>query len=655
MPDHWERCLPWIVQLVVLLPGIAPTSAGQTVGSAAPEFPAGLTWLNTAAPLSLRELRGKVVLLDFWTYGCINCIHDFPWVKKLAADFPDTLVVIGVHSAKFSEEGNTRNIREIVLRYGIDYPVINDNQFRVWKEYEVDAWPTLILIAPDGSVAVRRTGEGFYPSFKATVAALDKEYAAKGKLDRRPLKGKLEKEGLPQTVLSFPGKVLPDATGSRLFIADTGHDRIVVAALDTGRVLSVIGGGNSGRSEFNHPEGMALAADGQTLYVADTGHHSLRQVNLITRKVTTLDGTGEMAGAYPPAGGTAPGVALNSPWALARDGAELYIAMAGCHQIWRMHLTTGAIGAYAGTGAEGWKDGPLDRATLAQPSGITIGADGRIYFADSEGSTIRYIDPKRGQVVTLAGPGDSLFDFGNRNGIGRQARFQHPLGIVAYRDVLYVADTYNSEIRVVNPQNGAVRTLCGGEAGWRDGRKPLFYEPGGIGAANGKLYVADTNNHSIRVINLASEITSTFVLQGMTELTHGDIYGAEVVTLPAATVAPGHSEVGLDIEFLPGYALNTEAPSEIVVSSRGEAVRMTGTTRFGGTNPRFPLDFPATFQPGAASVTLDLSLVYCREKEVSVCLIKQVRLVVPVTVAPGGAPRLTIRYRLPAGRQKGGA
>jgi DNA-binding beta-propeller fold protein YncE len=653
MPDHWEGCFPWIVQLALLL-GVALNSAGQTVGSAAPEFPAGLTWLNTAAPLTLQELRGKVVLLDFWTYGCINCIHDFPWVKRLAADFPDTLVVIGVHSAKFSEEGNTRNIREIVLRYGIDYPVINDNQFRVWKEYDVDAWPTLILIAPDGRIAAHRAGEGFYRSFKATVAELVNEYAAKGKLDRRPLKLKLEKEGLPQTVLSFPGKVLPDASGNRLFIADTGHNRIVVAALDTGRVLSVIGGGDSGRAEFKHPEGLALAADGQTLYVTDTGNHSLRQVNLVTRHVTTLDGTGEIADTYPPDGGTAPGVALNSPWALARDGAELYIAMAGCHQIWRMILTTGAIGAYAGTGAEGWNDGPLDRATLAQPSGVTVGADGRVYFADSEGSTIRYIDLRRGQVVTLAGAGDSLFNFGDKDGVGRQARFQHPLGIVAYRDELYVADTYNSKIRVVNPRTGAVRTLCGGEAGWRDGRKPLFYEPGGIGAANGRLYVADTNNHSIRVINPADGTTSTLVLLGMEELARGDIYGAETVTLPAATVAPGHSDVRLEIEFLPGYTLNTEAPSEIDVWSSGEPVRMTGTTRFSGTIPGFPMDFPATFQPGVASVTLDLSLVYCREKEISVCLIKQVRLVVPVTVAEGGAPRLAVKYRLPAGSQKGG-
>jgi thiol-disulfide isomerase/thioredoxin len=324
------------------------------------EFPQGLDWLNTAAPLTLKKLRGKVVLLDFWTYGCINCMHDFPWIRKLEEDFPDTLVVIGVHSAKFAEEGNTRNIREIILRYGIDYPVINDSRFTVWHQWGVSAWPTLALVDPAGNVVTERAGEGFYPEFKAIITSLVNEFGAKGLLDLRPLKLKLEKEGLPQTVLSFPGKVRVDPKGNRLFISDTDHDRIVVAALDTGQVLEVIGCGKKGfmdgdfaTARFDHPQGTVLSQDGGTLYVADTGNNSLRRVNLLDHRVTTLDGTGAQATEYPPPGGTAPGVALSSPWDLALAGNDLYVAMAGCHQIWRMDLTTGRIGAYAGTGAEG--------------------------------------------------------------------------------------------------------------------------------------------------------------------------------------------------------------------------------------------------------------------------------------------------------------
>jgi DNA-binding beta-propeller fold protein YncE len=636
--------------------GEPPSYAGTVP---APEFPQGLDWLNTAAPLTLKKLRGKVVLLDFWTYGCINCMHDFPWLRRLEEDFPDTLVVIGVHSAKFAEEGNTRNIREIILRYGIDYPVINDSRFTVWHQWGVSAWPTLALVDPAGNVVTERAGEGFYPEFKAITTSLVNEFGAKGLLDLRPLKLKLEKEGLPQTVLSFPGKVRVDPKGNRLFISDTDHDRIVVAALDTGQVLEVIGSGKKGfmdgdfaTARFDHPQGTVLSQDGGTLYVADTGNNSLRRVNLLDHRVTTLDGTGAQATEYPPPGGTAPGVALSSPWDLALAGNDLYVAMAGCHQIWRMDLTTGRIGAYAGTGAEGFEDGPLDRATLAQPSGLSIGPDGRIYFADAEGSTIRMIDPATRRVVTVAGAGDSLFDFGDRNGVGRHARFQHPLGVVAYDGELYVADTYNSRIRIVDPRTGAVKTLAGGRAGWRDGRAPLFYEPGGIDAANGKLYVADTNNHSIRILDLASSLTSTFMLKGISMLSADDVYANKEVRLQPLTVTAGTGSLRLSIEFPAGFGPNPQAPSEVVVkSSAGDAVGFPGTSRFNGAGPTFPMAFPAVFTPGSGQVTIDVSLVYCREKQASVCLIKQAQLVVPVHVAVGGRgapehPALDVHWRI---------
>ena len=625
----------------------------------APEFPSGLTWLNTATPLTLKALRGKVVVLDFWTYGCINCMHDFPWIERLEKDFPDTLVVIGVHSAKFTEEGNTRNIREIILRYGIDYPVVNDSHFQVWKEWGVNAWPTLAIVDPAGNVVTERAGEGFYPEFKAIISSLVGKFGAEGLLDRRPLKLKLEKQGLPQTVLAFPGKVRVDTKGGRLFIADTDHNRIVVATLDSGKVLAIVGSGRQGfrdgdfaTAEFNHPQGVALSAAGDTLYIADTNNHALRAADLAGRTVTTLDGTGAQAADYPPRGGTAPGVALSSPWDVVRDGDELYIAMAGCHQIWTMDLATKRIGPYAGTGAEGYGDGPLDEATLAQPSGLTIGDDGRIYVADAEGSSIRVIDPQRRVVVTLAGAGNSLFDFGDRNGKGRHARFQHPLGVVAAQGLLYVADTYNNRIRVVDPRTGAVRTLAGGEAGWRDGKDPLFYEPGGLDAANGVLYVADTNNNSIRTVDVATGAASTLVLKGAAMLASDHAYGETAVRLPPQTVAAGSGSVRFTVELPEGFAPNPQAPSEVSVAvSRGDAVSLTGATTYTGAGPRFPLTFPAVFRPGTAEVTLDVALVYCREQQASVCMIKQARLTVPVQVVEKGAasapgPLLSVTYRI---------
>ena len=545
-----------------------PPESSAAGANSTPEFPAGLDWLNTDGPLTLAQLRGKVVILDFWTYGCINCMHVIPDLKRLEKEYPNELVVIGVHSAKFANESDTENIRRIILRYGLEHPVVNDRDFKVWRAWGVQAWPTLFIIDPAGKVVSRYSGEGVYHVFKPIVQSLTKHSENSGLLrltkdtesrgipivqslmkdtessgipivqslmkhsesngirflKRMPLPPQGLQKSVPENALSFPGKILADEAGARLFIADTNHHRIVVADIASGEVLNAIGNGHAGFRDgdfrevtFDHPQGMVLAGDGQTLYVADTGNHAVRVANLLTEEVSTLVGLGFQADWYPREGSVAPDVALNSPWDLELAGDQLYIAMAGAHQIWAMDLSSKMIGPLAGSGREGTKDGPLADAELAQPSGLTLDGKGRLYFADSEGSSIRWADISRSnvRVVTLVGSGASLFDFGDIDGVGRDARLQHPLGLVYYENMLYVADTYNSKIKRVDPETKEVRTFLGYSHGWRDGNAPLFYEPGGIDAAGGKLYVADTNNHVIRVIDLETEETSTMVLKGL--------------------------------------------------------------------------------------------------------------------------------------------
>ena len=231
----------------------------------APEFPAGLDWLNTDRALTLAQLRGKLVILDFWTYGCINCMHVIPELRRLEEEYPNELVIIGVHCAKFANETDTDNIRQIILRYRLEHPVVNDGDFLVWRIWGVRAWPTLVIIDPAGNVVGSYSGEGIYSLFKPIIKSLVQEFDAKGLLDRTPLRLKLDKEGVPESGLSFPGKVLADETGGRLFIADTNHNRIVITDIASGRVLKVIGSGEPGlndgdfrTSTFNHPQGMAL-------------------------------------------------------------------------------------------------------------------------------------------------------------------------------------------------------------------------------------------------------------------------------------------------------------------------------------------------------------------------------------------------------------
>jgi thiol-disulfide isomerase/thioredoxin len=480
----------------------------------APEFPRA-EWVNVAAPLSLKALRGKVVLLDFWTYGCVNCLHIIPDLKRLEEKYRDELVVIGVHSAKFTNEGKTDNLRRIVVRYDIDHPVVNDAGFAIWKSYGARAWPTQVLIDPEGYVVGSASGEGHADGFDRAIAAVIHVFDENGLIDRTPLPLSPERERLRigTSTLAFPGKVLADEAGSRLFIADSNHHRIVVADLH-GRVKDVIGEGHAGRvngpfeaARFFRPQGLALDAD--MLYVADTENHQIRAADLQTRRVMTSAGTGRQAG-WGGQGGIAAETALSSPWDLQIANQLLFVAMAGTHQIWMVDLQRQLALPYAGSGREARIDGSADDAAFAQPSGLAR-VDSTLYVADSESNIIRAIAlPPENRVRTLAG-GD-LFEFGDRDGRGDKVRLQHPLGVAWARGLLFIADTYNHKIKTLDPATGDVRTFAGtGEEGLTDGPRAAarFYEPGGLTATSEALYVADTNNHTIRRIDLSSGAVET--------------------------------------------------------------------------------------------------------------------------------------------------
>ncbi|HEX8557308.1 MAG TPA: thioredoxin-like domain-containing protein, partial [Pyrinomonadaceae bacterium] len=375
----------------------------------APELEGGRGWLNTERPLTLAALRGKVVLLDFWTYGCVNCMHVIPDLKRLEAKYPKELVVIGVHSAKFENEKETENIRRIILRYGIEHPVVNDADFRIWNAYAVRAWPTQVLIDPAGYVVGSAAGEGNYDPIDRAVGQLVADARARGALDERPLKLALERAKTGDLPLAFPGKILADAAGDRLFISDSNHNRVVVTRLD-GALLYTIGSGERGRADgdfaragFDGPQGLAL--DGDSLYVADTRNHLLRRADLKSRTVETVAGTGRQLQDYRVALETLKEQPLSSPWDLHLEGGRLYVAMAGPHQIWEFDTKTRRVAVFAGSGREARADGPRDEAAFAQPSGLA--GDGRtLYVADSESNIIRSVDLFSSPAQPSATPDD---------------------------------------------------------------------------------------------------------------------------------------------------------------------------------------------------------------------------------------------------------
>jgi thiol-disulfide isomerase/thioredoxin len=493
----------------------------KTVRVRAPELPQDRPWLNTDKPLSLQQLRGRIVILDFWTYCCINCLHVLPDLKYLEQKYKDSLTVIGVHSAKFDQEKEVENIRQAILRYDIEHPVVVDSNFQVWQEYAVRAWPTLMVIDPEGYVVGSVTGEGNRQVLDELIAKLIQEYKAKGEIISQEISLILEKQRQPViTPLAFPGKVL--ATSAGLFIADSGHHRIIWSTLN-GEILHAIGTGKSGltdgdftQAQFFAPQGMVFDAENQLLYVADTENHAIRRINLQLQRVETIAGTGEQSRNIRPHGGIGRATALNSPWDLVMLKHYLFMAMAGNHQIWQMDLEKGILQTYAGTGAEACLDGLVAKSAFAQPSGITT--NGReLYVADSEGSSIRGIglmlDP---EVRTICGSGE-LFGFGDVDGTGADVRLQHCLGVEYARNFLWVADTYNHKIKLVSPHSGNCQTVLGRVAGLADGRgkNSCFNEPSGLSGFGDHLYVADTNNHAIRQVELDTLTVSTLEFPGL--------------------------------------------------------------------------------------------------------------------------------------------
>lgn len=456
---------------------------------AAPEIDASFGWLNTYRPYKIADFKGKIVLLDFWTFGCINCQHVIPELEKLEKEFPNELVVIGVHSAKFQSERTTANIRKAILKFGINHPVVNDADYTVWKAYGVKAWPTVVLISPDGKIVGQRSGEGVYEAMKPLIKQLTVQYA--GEIDKKPMTFLPESGKVAKGVLSFPTKLESGSNGT-LWIADSGNNRVLNIDKN-GKIKLVIGSGNQGSANgafagasFNNPQGLAL--NGDLLYIADTRNHLIRVANLKTKQVSTLAGDGSMGKYY---GNMKVGEAVNpnSPWDLQVTKGKLYIANAGNHQILAVNLSDGLLKRFAGTGKEAIDNGTLTKSSFSQPSGIAYQGDS-LFISDAEASAVRVINLKTNQVSTIFGKG--LFHFGDVDGKIADAKIQHNMAVLPYKGFVLVADTYNGKIKSIDLARGTISTIASG-----------FDEPNELLIEGGYLYVTETNNGKLWRISLS--------------------------------------------------------------------------------------------------------------------------------------------------------
>ena len=574
----------------------------------------GRGWLNTGgAELNLEMLRGKIVILDFWTFCCINCLHVLDELRPLEEQYKDVLVTVGVHSPKFEHEADPVALAAAVERYEIHHPVLDDPELVTWQAYSARAWPTLVVLDPEGYIVAHLSGEGHAAGLESFIPELIAEHEAKGTLHRGD--GPYVAPEPVSRDLRFPGKVLLLANGN-LLVSDTGHHRLVETGPDLSTVVRTIGSGTKGHADgsaaeaqFNEPQGLALLPDalaaevGYDVVVADSVNHRLRGITLATGEVRTLAGNGVQRlldagparvsedGASTTAAnlGTAPlEVALSSPWDVAYSSTlnAVVIAMAGTHQIFGFDPASGAVSIVAGNGLEGLLDGPADQAWFAQPSGVTEDAKGNIWVADSETSALRVLKfADDGAVSVETAIGEGLFDFGFRDGEAAQARLQHPLGVAVLPDgSVAVADTYNGAVRRYDPATKTVSTLARGLAEPSD---VLLDESGDVPL----LIVVEANKHQLIRLPLPKNALQVDE-------------GAAHTQRPKTPIAPG--ELALTIRFSaptgqklddrwgdPTQLKVSSTPPELLLSGEGTSVGLSRTLVLSADVPDGVLHFTA--------------------------------------------------------------
>ncbi len=577
----------------------------------APEL-RGRGWLNTSGPLSLAGLRGRFVLLDFWAFCCVNCLHVLEELRPLEDKYAGELVVVGVHSPKFLHEADPDALAAAVQRYRVQHPVLDDPELVTWQAYTARAWPTLVLVDPEGYVVAQYAGEGHGHAVDALLAELREEHRTKGTLQRgdSPYVPPVPQAG----DLSFPAKAIALAGGGFL-VADAGHATLVELDRDAETVVRRIGSGQRGLVDghpqeacFDEPNGLCrlpeeVAAEvGYDVVVADTGNHALRGVRLADGHVRTLAG---------PVTGRQPAASLSSPWDVAWWRDRVWVAVAGVHQLWTFDPHTGGSVAAAGTTNEGLRDAPLAEAWLAQTSGLAAAGD-RLWLADSETSSLRYVED--GAVHTSVGTG--LFDFGFRDGPAAQALMQHPLGVTALPDgSVAVCDTYN----------GAVRRFAGGEL---TTLATGLAEPSGAVLDGEHLVVVESAAHRLTRIPLAGLVRA----DGFEHSTQR----------PVTEVAAGELELVVSFEPPPGQKVDDRfgPPSQLLVSATPAALVTGGDGR--GTDLTRLVRIDPQVGEGVLHVAARAASCHEHEGQGVACHLHQQDWGIPVRVVDGGSRRLEL-------------
>ena len=462
----------------------------------APELNESLHWLNSDAQ-TIAGQRGRILALVFWNASSVYSQNLIDELTRIKAKHPLGLAVLGIHLPKFDNEVDDRVVMKAVNRQRIAFPVANDRGWVTWQHFGISRWPSVALIDGEGVVCEIIAGDDQIELLEKMIGELINKSATSHSIMEHAFRAKNAEE---QTALSFPSGIA--VTDSHLYISDTLHNRILECT-HQGRILREFGNGHpdlndgpANEAAFNAPRGLCLVRE--TLYVADTGNHALRRIHLISGDVATVLGTGK-------AGQPREGVSkhssensLNMPWGLSGSNDKLYIAMAGCNQIWEYELGNARLRFIAGTGDLGIADGPGRNALFAQPADVAL-VQQSLYVVDSATSAVRAIQLQQNTVQTLVGQG--LYEFGDQDGERRDARLQFPQAIALDPNspVLWIADTYNGSLRKLRLGGGGMSTQQLPQS---------LNEPAALAVGAGALWIADAGAHEILRYDFASELLS---------------------------------------------------------------------------------------------------------------------------------------------------
>lgn len=612
-----------------------------------PSFPKRI-WLNSQ-PLTIESLRGKIVFLYFFTYSNIYFLEVSNELKKLENKWKKEVVIIGVYSGRFTNEQNLEHVKLNLIKYGILHPVIYDPDLLVWSLYGISKIPSFVLIDPEGNIYARKSGRGGFENLDTVIRQLVKEYDLQGKLNLKEIPNlKSTSENLG-TVLFFPSQIDISKKRNELYITDFSH-KIFIYNLSSKQITEEIGNksgfvdGNFTEAYFQNPNGIRFKDD--FLWVADTGNHSIRKIDLVNKKVSTIVGRYNLTD----------NIHVLSeplfPFDLDFLQEEILVTMAGNHQIWKIPIVRNKFFSLVGSGEENLLDGDFLKTNLAQPTGIKL-LEQEGYFLDSQSSSLRKLDFKDKSVKTLIGKG--LFEFGDTDGDNKKAKLQYPLGLTYGDKKIFICDTFNHKIKVYDPQSKILKTLAGnGKPDWKDGKfsESSFNEPSGLVFDNGSLFVVDTNNHSIRKLDLKKEIVETLNLHISDRLLEKYFYSLPIESLQTQMqeISPEVNYIELEWKFPKGFVPKPESKIFLQFHTSNSQILQLKHTTSGIQNFSSKKQLQVSLQLGEANLITRALILYCHELKPKICMTKNLEIKTKYKIKNSGDKKSILSFEIPTWR-----